>query len=101
MLTIESERLLIMSRSFFSPCAACGDEVRMLTVDQAASLSRVNSREIYREVRSRRASLHGDARRVAPHLLQLAQRLKSKQEEIMKTKRRTVTALAGSRLCPA
>lgn len=51
-MTIKTERLLIMSRgrSLFSPCASCGDEVRMLTVDQAASLSRVNSREIYREV---------------------------------------------------
>ena len=47
-ITIQTERLLVMSssRSLYSLCAACGDEVRMVTIDQAASLARVNSREI-------------------------------------------------------
>lgn len=50
--TIQTERLLMMSssRSLYSLCEACGDEVRMVTVDQAAALTRVYSREIYREV---------------------------------------------------
>ena len=38
------------SESLSSLCAACGEEVRMVTIDQAARLARVNSREIYREV---------------------------------------------------
>jgi hypothetical protein len=51
-ITIQTERLLVInrSRSLYSLCAACGDEVRMVTIDQAAVLARVTSREIYREV---------------------------------------------------
>jgi len=51
-ITIQTERLLVMShgRSLYSLCAACGDEVRMVTIDQAATLARLSSREIYREV---------------------------------------------------
>ena len=51
-ITIQTERLLVMSssKSLHSPCAACGEEVRMVTIDQAAILARVSSRDIYREV---------------------------------------------------
>jgi hypothetical protein len=51
-ITIHTERLLVMSgsRSLYSLCAACGDEVWMVTIDQAAILARVNSRDVYREV---------------------------------------------------
>jgi hypothetical protein len=51
-ITIQTERLLVINRSrgLYSLCAACGDEVRMVTIDQAAVLARVTSREIYREV---------------------------------------------------
>ncbi|MGH9425765.1 MAG: hypothetical protein ACRD2L_05595 [Terriglobia bacterium] len=51
-ITIQTERLLVMSssRSLYSLCAACGDEVRMVTIDQAATLTCLSSREIYREV---------------------------------------------------
>jgi hypothetical protein len=50
--SIQTERRLVMSsnRSLYSLCSVCGDEVRMVTVDQAALLARVNAREIYREV---------------------------------------------------
>ena len=51
-ITIETERLLVISRgkSLYSLCSACGDEVRMVTIDQAAALARISSRELYREV---------------------------------------------------
>ena len=51
-ITIQTERLLVMShsRSLYGLCAGCGDEVRMVTIDQAATLARLSSREIYREV---------------------------------------------------
>jgi hypothetical protein len=51
-ITIQTGRLLVMSRakSLYSLCSACGDEVRMVTIDQAAALTRISSREIYREV---------------------------------------------------
>jgi hypothetical protein len=51
-ITIETERLMVISQSrcLYSPCPACGDEVRMLTVEQAAALSRITWREIYRQV---------------------------------------------------
>ena len=51
-ITLQTERLLVMShgRSLFSRCAACGDEVRMVTIDQAASLAGISPREIYREI---------------------------------------------------
>jgi hypothetical protein len=51
-ITVETERLLVISqsRSLYSLCPACGDEVRMVTVEQAAALSRITWREIYRQV---------------------------------------------------
>ena len=51
-ITIQTERLLVMShgKSLYSLCSTCGDEVRMVTIDQAATLARLSSREIYREV---------------------------------------------------
>jgi hypothetical protein len=51
-ITIQTERLLVMSssKSLYSLCSACGDEVRMVTIDQAGILARVSSRNIYREV---------------------------------------------------
>lgn len=51
-ITIETERLLVMNqgRSLYSLCSACGNEVRMITIDQAATLAQVSSLEIYREV---------------------------------------------------
>jgi ethanolamine utilization microcompartment shell protein EutL len=51
-ITIQTERLLVMSqgRSLYSLCSACGDKVRMVTIDQAATLAQASSREIYREV---------------------------------------------------
>ena len=49
-ITIHTERLLVMtgSRNSYGRCAACGDEVHMLTVDQAAALSQVDSLTVYR-----------------------------------------------------
>lgn len=51
-ITVEIERLLVISRSrsLYSLCPACGDEVPLVTVEQAASLARSTWREIYREV---------------------------------------------------
>jgi hypothetical protein len=49
---IETERFLAISRSssLYSLCPVCDDEVRMVTVDQAAALACVTWREIYCEV---------------------------------------------------
>lgn len=51
-ITVEIERLLVINRcrSLFSLCPACGDEVRLVTVEQAAVLARLTWREIYRRV---------------------------------------------------
>ena len=51
-ITIESERLLVLTHgsSFYGPCPACGDEVRMVTVAEAATLAKVSWRAIYRAV---------------------------------------------------
>lgn len=51
-ITIQTERFLVMSarKDLYGFCSACGDEVRMVTIDAAATLSRLSSREIYREV---------------------------------------------------
>jgi hypothetical protein len=48
-LTIQTERLVVMSprHCLYGLCAACGDEVRLITVEQASLLARVNSRKIY------------------------------------------------------
>src|SRR6185503_283235 len=51
-LTIRTERRLVLRhcRSLYSRCEMCSDEVRLLTVDEAALLARVSSRAIYRRV---------------------------------------------------
>ena len=51
-ITIQTERVLMTSTQggLYSLCAACGDNVRMVTIDQAASLARLSSCEIYREI---------------------------------------------------
>ena len=51
-ITVRTERLLVAGndRSLYSLCAACGGEVRMITIDQAASVARASSRDIYREI---------------------------------------------------
>ena len=51
-ITIQTERLLMMNRgrNEDSLCPSCSSQVRMVTVDQAASMSGVNSREIYRRI---------------------------------------------------
>jgi hypothetical protein len=51
-ITIQTERLLVMgnNRSLYSLCAECGDEVCMVTVDQASSLTGARSRDIYRDI---------------------------------------------------
>ncbi|HZM86925.1 MAG TPA: hypothetical protein VFF31_10405 [Blastocatellia bacterium] len=51
-ITIQTERVVVMShrRSLYSLCAGCGDEVRMVTIDQATTLVRSSSREIFREI---------------------------------------------------
>ena len=38
----------------FAWCAECGDQVQMLTPDQAATISRLSSRIIYRWIEARR-----------------------------------------------
>ena len=52
-LTIETERLLIIrggSSHRCAKCEACGEVVRLITVDEAAMLAQVGSRAIYRLV---------------------------------------------------
>lgn len=51
-ITFETERLLFIGsqRSLFALCEGCGDEVRLVTVDQAAAMARVNSLAVYRLV---------------------------------------------------
>ena len=51
-ITIETERLLVMSRSqnFASWCPSCGALVPRLTVDEAAAVARVDSMTVYRWV---------------------------------------------------
>lgn len=48
-LTIRTERLVVMSRrhSFYGLCEKCGNEAGMLTVDQAAAMTRVDSLTVY------------------------------------------------------
>ena len=55
-ITFETERLLFISgqRSLFALCEACGDEVRLVTVDEAAAMARVNSLAVYRLVEAGR-----------------------------------------------
>ena len=50
-ITIETERVLLMSRrriSVLTWCVACGERVTMITPDEAAITARVSSRAIYR-----------------------------------------------------
>jgi hypothetical protein len=58
MITFETERQILIShrQSLFALCEACGCEVRLVTVNEAAATARVNSLSIYRLVES--GSLH-------------------------------------------
>ena len=51
-ITIESERQLVLTHgsSFYGLCSACGDEVCMVTVAEAAALAKVSWRQIFRAV---------------------------------------------------
>lgn len=49
-ITFETERLLVITarRTCFGWCAACGDRVRMITVDEAAVRAGTSALAIYR-----------------------------------------------------
>ena len=49
-ITVETERFFSISRpqSMYAQCDACGDEVRLLTVNEAAAAAGVASLSIYR-----------------------------------------------------
>ena len=53
-ITIETDRLLVLRHHrrahAEAKCAACGAETPMVTVDEAAAMSRTSSRAIYRLV---------------------------------------------------
>ena len=52
-ITVEKRRLVVMKQgraSVFEWCADCGDQVAMLTPDQAATIANVSSRTIYQRV---------------------------------------------------
>ena len=51
-ITFETERLLLVSRrrNLIAPCAACGAQTRMITVDEAAALAQVSALAIYHRV---------------------------------------------------
>jgi hypothetical protein len=51
-ITVETERLLVMSRSrnFTCWCPSCGALVHRLTIDEAAAVARVDSLTVYRWV---------------------------------------------------
>jgi hypothetical protein len=53
-ITVETERLISISRpqSTYALCEICGDEVRLMTVNEAAATASVNSLSIYRLVES-------------------------------------------------
>ena len=53
-ITVETERLFSISEPqvIYAFCEACGDEVRLATVNQAAAAAGVNSLSIYRLVES-------------------------------------------------
>ena len=58
-ITVERHRVLVLSRRRVSAkawCAPCGKQVRMVTADEAAELSGVSPRIIYRRVEA--GSLH-------------------------------------------
>ena len=52
-ITVEKRRLIVLRRqrpSVHDWCADCGEQVAMLTPDQAATIASVSSRMIYRRV---------------------------------------------------
>lgn len=52
-ITVEKRRLIVLKRrrpSVLDWCGDCGEQVAMLTPDQAATIARVSSRTIYRRV---------------------------------------------------
>jgi hypothetical protein len=52
-ITIETERVLVISKRKFAArawCKPCGKQVEMVTVDETARLARVSSRTVYRWV---------------------------------------------------
>ncbi len=52
-ITVEKRRLIVLRRArapILDWCADCGEQVAMLTPDQAATIARVSSRTIYRRV---------------------------------------------------
>ena len=53
-ITFETERhiLITQRQSLFALCEACADEVRLVTVSEAAAMAGVNSLAIYRLVES-------------------------------------------------
>jgi hypothetical protein len=53
-ITVETERLLLIRRrqSLFAVCKACGDEVRLVNVEDASAVAGVSALSIYRLVES-------------------------------------------------
>ena len=51
-ITVQTERVLTMGvhRSLYGPCVECGDEVRMVTIEQTAALAGVTSLQIYHQI---------------------------------------------------
>ena len=52
-ITVDRHRLVFLRRPSASPsswCASCGEQVAMLTPDEAATVANVSSRTIYRRV---------------------------------------------------
>jgi hypothetical protein len=52
-ITVERRRLIVLKRgrvSVLDWCGDCGEQVAMLTPDQAATIANVSSRTIYRRV---------------------------------------------------
>jgi hypothetical protein len=56
-ITVEKRRLVILSRrnhSINAWCGACGEQVQMVTPDEAAQLCQVSTRTIYRRIETGR-----------------------------------------------
>ena len=56
-ITIESDRILVVSRrrvSVVARCQTCGEPVKMVTPDEAARMAGVSSRTIYRRIEAER-----------------------------------------------
>ena len=56
-ITIETQRLLMLSKrklSVVAWCASCHERVRMVTADEAARMAGVSARTIYRRVEAER-----------------------------------------------